>query len=100
MNYTVKEGQTLLDITLQVYGSIDYLVKLCLENNIDINSNLEGGTILVIDDNLFALSPISNQLNLSNIFINTGGELLENTQPALAVMLEHNEEEYTNKEHN
>lgn len=98
--YTIKEGQTLLDVALQVYGSVDYLVKLCYDNTIELNEDLAGGTKLLYDVELFNLSPISNKLQLNSVFIATAGALIANTQPLLIPLLEHSTEEHTPTEHN
>jgi hypothetical protein len=98
--YVVKENQTLLDIALQVYGSCDYVVKLCVDNQLSLNDDLRGGTVVLYDVELFKLSPISNKLLLNELYLNTGGELLESTEPAVEQMLEHSEAEHTITEHN
>jgi hypothetical protein len=99
-NYTIIEGQTILDIALQLYGSVDYAVKLVVDNGLDINQDLVGNDIIQYDADLFSQSDLSNQLQLNNLFLATASELLENTQPALPEMLEHSPEEHTNQEHN
>lgn len=100
MLYTIKEGQTLMDVALQLYGTVDYLVKLCVDNNVGLNDDLTGGTELAYDVDLFSLSPISNKLQLNNVFIATAGELLVNIRPLLASLLEHSPSEYSAPEHN
>ena len=47
----VNQGQNLLDIALQEYGSTEGVINLVFDNSLDINSPLAGGDELVIDDN-------------------------------------------------
>ncbi len=46
---TVREGQSLLDISLQYYGSIDAIVGLAQDNGLTIGAPLHHGMVLVID---------------------------------------------------
>jgi hypothetical protein len=46
----VTEGQSLLDITLQVYGSTEGLIDLCKLNNLSINEPLVAGQKIVFDE--------------------------------------------------
>ena len=48
--YTVKPGQNMIDIALQHYGSVDAVINLCLDNNLDVGAELKAGTELTIND--------------------------------------------------
>lgn len=42
MQYEVKNGQTIYDVAVVVYGSPQYAVKLSVDNNIDITDSIDG----------------------------------------------------------
>lgn len=42
MQYEVKNGQTIYDVAVVVYGSPQYAVKLSVDNNIDITDTIDG----------------------------------------------------------
>ena len=42
MQYEVKNGQTIYDVAVVVYGSPQYAVKLSVDNNIDITDAIDG----------------------------------------------------------
>lgn len=42
MQYEVKNGQTIYDVGVVVYGSPQYAVKLSVDNNIDITDSIDG----------------------------------------------------------
>lgn len=46
----VRHRQTLSDICLQVYGTLDGIVALARENDIPISGELEPGTVLTCPD--------------------------------------------------
>lgn len=99
LTYTTKQNQTLLDIAVQLYGGVEHVVKLVLDNELDINEDLVGGTQLLYDEDLFNLSDVSDQFQLNQVFIATSGLYADSTQlePNL---LEYSEEEHTEEEHN
>lgn len=41
MQYEVKNGQTIYDVAVVVYGSPQYAVKLSVDNNIDITDSID-----------------------------------------------------------
>lgn len=41
MQYEVKNGQTIYDVAVVVYGSPQYAVKLSIDNNIDITDSID-----------------------------------------------------------
>lgn len=49
---TVQKGQSIYDIAIQHYGSLNYVVKLCSDNNIELDAELTAGQLLSIDDTI------------------------------------------------
>ncbi len=47
---TVRRRQTLSDICLEVYGTIDGVVALALANNLPVSGELQPGTVLECPD--------------------------------------------------
>lgn len=62
--YIPVTGQSLYDVCLLTYGSIDYIVKLATDNGItDLNDiNLSGKT-MIYDDTLVVNQALQQQLN-------------------------------------
>ena len=50
--YTVRYGQSLIDIAIQVYGTVEAMFDLCLDNDLEFDSNVSTGQLLVIRDTL------------------------------------------------
>jgi hypothetical protein len=73
MNYKAKIGQSIYDICLQTYGSLDHFIngestlfKLIRENNIgSVNESGFAGKIFIFDASLI----IDNSVYLKNIYI-------------------------------
>jgi len=42
MMYKVLDGETIYDVALKLYGSVDYAGTLCVDNNLSLNDNIEG----------------------------------------------------------
>ena len=52
-NYNSANGQSLLDVCLSVYGTLDYLYKLMVDNNINgVDYEPVTGQVFVYDDSL------------------------------------------------
>lgn len=52
-NYNSANGQSLLDVCLSVYGTLDYLYKLIVDNNISgVDYDPTTGQVFVYDDSL------------------------------------------------
>lgn len=52
-NYNSANGQSLLDVCLSVYGTLDYLYKLIVDNNINgVDYEPTTGQVFVYDDSL------------------------------------------------
>lgn len=57
--YIAEEGQSVYDICLNVYNSLDYLVKLMKDNNISsIDDALYSGQTFVYNDEIGTLDTI------------------------------------------
>ena len=50
MNITVKDGQSLLDLQLIAYGSIEGIVQMCAINDMGITDDLEDGQLVKAKD--------------------------------------------------
>lgn len=49
---TAQKGQSIYDIAIQHYGSLNYVVKLCSDNDLSLNVELTAGQQLTIDDTI------------------------------------------------
>ena len=74
MILTAQAGQSMYDLCLQAYGNLDYLVKLCIDNNIDdVNYSPPAGTqltydvLLVVNQAIAGLVPASAPLSVPTI---------------------------------
>ena len=68
----VNQGQNLLDIALQEYGSTEALVDLVFDNNLEIDSVLAGGDELLIDDSKVINADVVRYFIDQGIKVNTG----------------------------
>ena len=60
--FVATDGQSLLDVCLNVYASLDYLVKLMLDNGVDnVNADVISGQVFEYDDTVSADQSISMQ---------------------------------------
>lgn len=74
--YRVRDGQSLFDVSIQCYGNIDQVYRL-IEENLSVLPNgletdLAGGTILIINDEHIVDETIVNNLKLTDRTISTG----------------------------
>jgi hypothetical protein len=74
--YSTKHGQTLLDVTLQLTGSLEALVGLAALNQLTVDALLEVGTQITFDSGVQQTNAISRQLALQDNVVTTNGELL------------------------
>lgn len=71
-SYKAFDGQTTYDVCLQVYGSLDNLVKLLIDSGVDnINAKPKSQQKFTYDDTLVTDQVVSNQFLLSNIIYAT-----------------------------
>ncbi|TDN38616.1 hypothetical protein E4631_24010 [Hymenobacter sp. UV11] len=75
--YTAKYGQTLLDVALQLTGSLDGLVELAALNQLAVDVALPVGCVVSYDQARQQASAVARQLALTDGFVVTDGELLE-----------------------
>lgn len=57
MLYEVRDGESIYDVTVKVYGSVSYCVKLCEDNGIDLDTDISH-LVLTYD------STIKNRVNV------------------------------------
>jgi len=55
--YSVLNGETVYDVAIKLYGDVSLVVKLCNDNNIGMDSVLNGGDTLVWDTTYRLLIP-------------------------------------------
>ena len=51
-NIIVQEGQSIFDLVIQHYGSLDFLVQFCFDNKIGIDTDLTAGQVVVVDETI------------------------------------------------
>lgn len=53
LQYTARPGQSIYDICLQTYGTLDLLIKLCIDNDISgVEDEFTIGKIFTFDSSL------------------------------------------------
>lgn len=62
----------MVDIALERYGSLEGLVKLCLDNQLHIGEDLIEGRSLSIDEDFAADQKVAAYIKKQNISIYTG----------------------------
>lgn len=73
----VMEGQSIIDIALEQYGSVAGLVTLVRDNNLSITQELDVDIPLLIDESKVINRDMVRYFRQENISINTGGSLSE-----------------------
>jgi len=66
--YRVNSKQSLVDLSIQLYGSTEYLYKLASENGLQIDSDISPGTVLVYDDSIGDLI-VKNNISINSTTI-------------------------------
>lgn len=66
----VKNGQSILDVCLQEFGTLERLYKLLVDNNLTANSKLISGQSLIINKIGIGDENIKNFVVLKNISYN------------------------------
>lgn len=54
--YITAPQQSVFDLTIQIYGSLDYLAQLMTDNNLNVQSYIKPGTPILYDSN-FTINP-------------------------------------------
>src|SRR5260370_10088009 len=70
MQINVRYGQTIYDIANMYYGEISNVWKLIDDNQLTLDTDLEGGEVLRIDPNFSTNAPITNYFKLNPFVIN------------------------------
>ena len=72
----VLDRQNLVDIAIQYYGSAASVIDLCLDNNLELDSNIEPGTYLLIQDSYpdSANSDVADYIQSNNIIVTSVNE--------------------------
>ncbi len=74
----VRQGQSIYDICLQAYGTLNLIFKLIQDNLIEsIDINPAPGTIIKYDESLIANTAISQQNNNTNTTYTTLDDSVE-----------------------
>lgn len=74
MEVKVKPGQTIYDLALQEYGSIEGVVIIAQENDLDLEEDLVEGSTIRINSNPIDQS-IVNYYKDNGIFPKSGGDI-------------------------
>lgn len=72
MQYTVVKGQTMIDVSIQLYGSVEEVFQLADDNNLSITDTLEQGRVLQINESRVIKPNVVAFLNNKVKTINTG----------------------------
>jgi len=70
----IKPGQNLIDFAVQHYGTAESILKLCLDNNLNIGQDVEPETELLIDENYTENSENVNFYKTTNKNVATANE--------------------------
>lgn len=73
MSYIVKPNQSLIDIAIEVFGSLEKLPELALANGISITDELSVGQVLIIEP---SKNPTTDFLTKESITIATDEPLV------------------------
>ncbi len=73
MTYTVKQGQNLLDIAIQIYGDVSKVFDLARANGLDIGTSLVAGIEIEIDESKIVKPKIVKYFSDNQIIIATDG---------------------------
>ncbi|WP_046245026.1 hypothetical protein [Hymenobacter terrenus] len=96
MTYNVQEGQSLIDLAVQLYGDPQLVFKLAIDNGLTLDSVLDGSMAIQYDETLTQLSPSAAYLTQIGFAVNT-------YTPFTAIppdLLEHSWQEHQAAEHN
>ncbi|HVX01015.1 MAG TPA: hypothetical protein VHA52_11345 [Candidatus Babeliaceae bacterium] len=75
-NYYATMGQSLYDICLNTYGSLDYLLKLMLDNSITTLSHMPGPDQQFVYDTTLVANQQITQLNY--VYATIANDTIEN----------------------
>lgn len=92
--YKIKEGQTLIDVALQLYGHAEMIVKVCQDNSLGLHTPLLGGQNITYDETLAVDDDNVNYYRLNVMDVLTADETT-NQGP-----YEHNAADHNLTEHN
>ena len=91
--YTIHQGQSLIDIALELYGAAEMVVQLAVDNGLSLDADLAGTQILSYDDAITATVDTATYFRLNNLHVVTTGTGDESS------LYEHNASEYGGAEH-
>lgn len=72
MKIKTAQGQNMVDIALERYGSLEGLVKLCLDNRLHIGEDIVEDRMLSIDEDFTADEKVATYIKKQKISIHTG----------------------------
>lgn len=78
MTVVVESGQSLVDIAVQAYGTADALAIICEANNLEFDTLLQAGMLLVLPNVLY-LNP--TQIYFKNLEVKVNSHLAEVLPP-------------------
>jgi len=76
MIYITKYNQSIYDVCLQTYGTLDYLLKLVTDNNINnLNTQILTKTSFIFDERLVIDRLLKDNNNRQNVTYNTATQV-------------------------
>ncbi len=75
-NYTAQTGQSIYDVCLQTYGTLNLLFKLLVDNKISVsNTHNLSGVVFIFDDELVKDYSVFNHNVTENIHYATANKV-------------------------
>lgn len=73
----MQPGQNLIDIAMQLYGSIDALQQLCIDNGISVGAHVPAGTQLLLNESGIISKKLINFYRTKQLDVATGSGIVE-----------------------
>jgi replicative DNA helicase len=93
--YYTRDQQNLFDVALQLYGDSQYILQVCLDNDLSLSTELVAFQPIQYDDTVFKQTNSTIYLALNNNAI-----VSADLDPDTNAMLDHNPEDYDAHDHN
>ena len=74
---TAKEGQSIFDVTVQKFGTIENLFDFLSDNNLTLNSKLKTSQQLIIENIGKGNETVKNFVNLTNRNLNNAQDSID-----------------------
>lgn len=84
--YTVRNGQNIYDVALQLYGSIEGVFDILVNNNLSLNSELKPGDVIRYDEGFRINSGIIKVMEENNVIPANGDRLYDISEYDLSAL--------------